>query len=178
MSLEQEDIAGGTEDPDVIEQQRKADWSTYMTEFRTLAGREVPVLGDGLCWLYAVLTSMNVLEKPTALTANDKLVLKRFVRGLKSFVADGGLHKKLTDKEKKQIAELRESPPDILDARNYGGGTLFFRVIAAYLQTSIFAVEVGYIENTCFKTQGDEPVGPLTQTGGFVRYFPAGGVGR
>jgi hypothetical protein len=175
---EDAEIAEGDRAASGIEQQRASDWSESMKEFRALAGREVQVHGDGLCWLYAVLTSMNVLENPSLLTERDRKVLKEFVQDLKRFVRDGGLQKKLTDKEKQQVAELRESPPDRLDTNSYGGGTLFFRVIAAFLQTSIFAVEDGYIGTECFMTQRNAPVGPMTVTGGFVHYLPAGGVGR
>ena len=96
---EDAEIAEGDRAASVIEQQRTSDWSKYMKEFRALAGREVQVHGDGLCWLYAVLTSMNVLENPSLLTERDRKVLKEFVQDLKRFVRDGGLQKKLTDKE-------------------------------------------------------------------------------
>lgn len=142
-----------------------------------MAGREVKVRGDGLCWLYAVLASMNVLENPIALTKRDCDVVRTFVGMLKQFVEDGGA-KKLTNREKKMVADLRDTPPEELDEASYGGGTLFFRVIAAFLQTSILCVEDGYIGDTMLQKSRGTLVGPLTVTGGFVEYASRGAAGR
>lgn len=165
------------DDPTAIEAERAADWKKCNAEFKALAGTEVDVRGDGLCWLYAVLASMNVLENPGSLTERDRVVLQKFVHLLKQFVDDGGV-KKLTVKEKKLVKDLRDTPPKTLDTESYGGGTLFFRVIAAFLKTSILAVQDGYIGETMFFKSNGKLVAPLTVTGGFVEYASQGQAGR
>jgi len=175
------DYAGGTLHTCVnCEQaQRQASWKKYNLKFRALAGREVQVRGDGLCWLYALLTSMNLMENPMNPTRRDKVVLAMFVCQVKEFVVNRGL-KRLTKGERARVSKLREDIPRELDEDSYGGGELYFRVIAAFLQTTIITVQDGYIEENINKNEGKrrEPVCHDTITGGLVEYWSSGTAGR
>ena len=58
---------------------------------------------------------------------------------------NGGMQR-LTASEKAEVERLQApSPKTKLDRNNYGGGVLWYRVIASFLDTSVFVAEEAYI---------------------------------
>jgi hypothetical protein len=171
-------IISSEEDEDA-EEDDATTWRREMALFKGLAGSTRRVRGDGFCWLYAILTSMNLLESPETPTPRDYKVAAVFIRKLKLFVeADGCAW--MTKQEKKQVLELAEPPVARSSMDNYGGGRLLYRVSAAYLGIPIYTVQSDFIVEEMNKKMGSKRVLVTAATvhGGFVVYNATGRAGR
>jgi hypothetical protein len=88
---------------------------------------------------------------------------------------------RLTTGEKAEVERLQApSPKTKLDRNNYGGGVLWYRVIASFLDTSVFVAEEAYIGPVILLKAGRKGayIDVDTKTGGFMQYDPGATAGR
>jgi len=168
-----------SESDDEDEEDDASSWQVQLSVFEKLAGKKIDVKGDGFCWLYAILASMNLLESPSTPTVRDYKIASAFIRQMKTFVNAGGCAW-LTKAEVKKLMGMDEPPVRELDVENYGGGALLYRVIACFLGTSIYTVEARYLQANMELTTGrkQEIVTASTVHGGYVMYNGTGRAGR
>lgn len=150
------------------------DWTNWKKEFAKVAGEKVAVKGDGFCWLYAVLTSMNMMERPSSPTQDDYALVSTYLGLLKDFVRSGTCGRWLQDEARHKFMCIKE-PPTTFDIANYGGTEVAFRVIAAFSSVAVIVVNEPVLEASVLtKNDGsmvdmNAPHGAFTMVSGTLR---------
>ena len=115
-------------------------WRKTVRTLHDALGRRVPVSGDGFCWFYSVLASMNMMENPVRPTRNDCRLLKAIFDAMKQHVKKGNCDHFLGQKERSQFLAMGTPPARELHESNYGSVALHYRVIAHFLRLSLFVL--------------------------------------
>ena len=166
---------------------RILEWVSATAELRAVLGLPgiVDVLGDGFCWMYAVLAALGVLESPMKPTARDYALVARFLQAVQGYCRYGGAPKSVRENaESMALIEAQKPPPFArLDVGNYGGGKVWFPVLARFLDTAIVALDDTWIGGDDVRAgrvakemrAGNDANGRIsttTLTGAFVEYPP------
>ena len=125
-------------------------WVDGVRDLKSRMGKTISVAGDGFCWMYAILASMNVLQTPSAPTKRDYELVQRFLEALQEYCADGMAPPSVrSDPDKlERIAAATAPPFDDLDEANYGGATYWFRVIASFLDVYVVCITAPVLGTT------------------------------
>ena len=104
----------------------------------------VPVKGDGYCWIYAFLGSLQYLTNPRSPTKQDYAVCKVVMKAAQQLVKEKGGHPYWSAEQKIFVGERMDSlkypPPAELDEDNYGGGAFWFHLLAHLLSIEIVVI--------------------------------------
>ena len=125
-------------------------WVDGVRDLKSRMGKTISVAGDGFCWMYAILASINVLQKPSAPTKRDYELVQRFLEALQEYCADGMAPSSVrSDPDKlERIAAATAPPFDDLDEANYGGATYWFPVIASFLDVYVVCITAPVLGTT------------------------------
>ena len=96
----------------------------------------VTVKGDGYCWIYAFLGSLQYLTNPRSPTKQDYAVCTVVMKAAQQLVKERGGHPYWSAEHKRFVQERMDSlkypPPAVLDEDNYGGGAFWFIVTCVW----------------------------------------------
>ena len=125
-------------------------WVDGVRDLKSRMGKTISVAGDGFCWMYAILASMNVLQTPSAPTKRDYELVQRFLEALQEYCADGMAPPSVRSDPDKldRIAAATAPPFDDLDEANYGGASYWFPVIASFLDVYVVCITAPVLGTT------------------------------
>ena len=119
-----------------------------------LMGKAIKVAGDGLCWMYAFLASLNAMQNAEVPTTRDYCVVREFLKVLHGFVRDGGCPW-LEPKERETFLAIKPPPYKGRETDSYGGVTVAYRVIAAFTGISIIVVDAPSMKEKIDRRDGN-----------------------